>query len=173
MEAWGVQMRVLFGHHGCSGQVDLLSRPMFGPCFTMLKLWIRLPMGFFWHVLPVPSCIAVCLSGGVLAWDGLKHKGMIWREGFPLGACPSYCNLFLVKLYLVYFDFECMMVEKCCGCTCRCDFGLHLMIIKPVGDPLGFRMGLFGLATSDAVSLLGRWSQSLSWLGDPIPRLQV
>lgn len=30
--------------------------------------------GFFWHVLPVPSCIAVCLSGGVLAWDGLQTK---------------------------------------------------------------------------------------------------
>jgi hypothetical protein len=33
-------------------------------------------MGFFCfvfgHVLPVPSCIAVCLSGGVLAWDGFK-----------------------------------------------------------------------------------------------------
>ena len=37
----------------------------------------------FWHVLPVPSFIAVCLSGGVLAWDGLEQKGRICGgEGF-------------------------------------------------------------------------------------------
>lgn len=41
----------------------------------------------FWHVLPVPSCIAVCLSGGVLAWDGLEREGgMVLWEGPPVGA---------------------------------------------------------------------------------------
>jgi hypothetical protein len=52
------------------------------------------------------------------------------------------------------------MVEKCCGCTCPSDVGLRLIIIKPVGDPLGFRMGLL------ARPLL---MQSLSSVGDPSP----
>lgn len=39
-------------------------------------------LGGFWHVLPVPSCIAVCLfQGGVLAWDGPKtERGICWVE---------------------------------------------------------------------------------------------
>ena len=50
------------------GQTDVL-----GPCLPMLEL-LNLPLHTmaFWHVLPVPSCIAVCLSGCVLAWDGFE-----------------------------------------------------------------------------------------------------
>jgi hypothetical protein len=37
----------------------------------------------FWHVLPVPSFIAVCLSGGVLAWGWPRTKREDLRgEGF-------------------------------------------------------------------------------------------
>ena len=54
---------------------------------------------FLWHVLPVPSFIAVCLSGGVLAWDGLKRKG-----GFVGGGGLSGSSLLALfsKLCSVY-----------------------------------------------------------------------
>jgi hypothetical protein len=47
------------------------------------------------------------------------------------------------------------MVEKGCGCACPSDFfGLHLIIIKPIGDPLGL-----GWASREARPVL---MQSLS-----------
>jgi hypothetical protein len=57
----------------------------------------------FWHVLPVPSCIAVCLFGGVLAWDGLKRKGICEGEGFRL-VLPF--RALLAKLCSVYTLIE-------------------------------------------------------------------
>jgi len=53
------------------GQADV--RVLVLPVFETANLLSGTVFGwFFGHVLPVPSCIAVCLSGGVLAWDGLK-----------------------------------------------------------------------------------------------------
>jgi hypothetical protein len=103
---------------------DYWGRPMswslFLPVFETAKL--RSGMVFwvgFWHVFPVPSCIAVCLFGGVLAWDGLKRKGIC--EGRVSGFGAALSRPFGKIVLSLYID-RAMMVEKRCGCACPSDF---------------------------------------------------
>jgi hypothetical protein len=80
----------------------------------------------FWHVLPVPSCIAVCLSGGVLAWDGLKTKrGFVGREtglGALLPALLANCARSVPWTFLSHDGRNVVDV------LAHLIFGLHLMI---------------------------------------------
>jgi hypothetical protein len=167
--------------HGCKMPVNLGGRPMSWSLFYLcLKLRICFQSWFFgwlWHVLPVPSCIAVCLSRRCtgLGWSEMRRWYGLWgKGGFPVCRVPPF-SFFLTLLVNCAHSiwFWATMVEKGCGCACPSDFlGLHLTI-KPVGDPpgLGWALRVWGSTSSDAVSLLGRWFQSLSWLGDPVPKV--
>lgn len=84
-------MRVLC-HHQCAIPMSLvLVFETAGSAFMF--------MGGFWHVLPVPSYIAVCLFwGGVLAWDGRKQKGEILGRVKLFGVAFTLIGALLVNL---------------------------------------------------------------------------
>jgi hypothetical protein len=75
-------------------------------------------LGGFWHVLPVPSCIAVCLYGRCTGLEWPKRKGVIGGR-VSVGAVPSCPFGKSCSVYALTLSRD---GGKCCGCTCPSDF---------------------------------------------------
>jgi hypothetical protein len=77
---------------------------------SVFELGIELFFFMSRHVLPVPSYIAVCLFGGVLAWD--RKTGRCRKGGCFQGAC------LFVALKFVLGECHLSLMGECCGCAC-------------------------------------------------------